>query len=364
MMQNTKLILLEGLPGTGKSTKCHFLSMQLGREGKPARWMHEVARPHPVLFFDEASLTHAEYHSFLQEYPQCEPILKRMAVFRKETVGIDLLELEWNALHKIGERAIQTLRQYDVWNFPLEKYADVATEKWSYFAQNALQGDAIYILDSSIFQYQIFTYLLKNEQRQLEWFIPRLMEILAPLNPNLIYLYRQNARDTISFLEKLRGTQAMQNTWERDKAHPYYSDKPQGVEGNKRFLMDYAAIAQQLFDRVGCRKTAIEISKEDWGASEDAILAFLGAQRKVYPYALAPSGIFRNEALAQEFEIHDRWMKDPYGKQRALTPKSNNEFYVECLPVVLHYHGPDQIRISGEQICERWTTTGTRFIRI
>lgn len=88
-MENTRLVMLEGLPGTGKSTNSYFLSMQLGRNGKTVKWIHEVARPHPVLFFSEASLTYDEYNSILES----KPILNRIAVFRKTQLELTCLNL-------------------------------------------------------------------------------------------------------------------------------------------------------------------------------------------------------------------------------------------------------------------------------
>lgn len=61
----------------------------------------------------------------------------------------------------------------------------------------------------------------------------------------------------------------MENIWERDKANPYYSDKPRGAEGHKKFLMDYSNIAKQLFDITNCRKTSIEITNQDWKIYEN-----------------------------------------------------------------------------------------------
>ncbi len=46
-----RLILLEGLPGTGKTTNSYRLFEQLVRNGRDVRWLHEVSQPHPVLFF-------------------------------------------------------------------------------------------------------------------------------------------------------------------------------------------------------------------------------------------------------------------------------------------------------------------------
>lgn len=365
-MENTRLIMLEGLPGTGKSTNSHFLSMQLPQEGKTVKWIHEVARPHPVLFFDEASLTYDEYQSIVNKHPQSERILNQIAVFRKQTVGIDLLGIEWNYIDEIGMNAFQALREYDVWTFPLGKYIEVALEKWAFFTETALKkADDVYILDSGVFQYQIFTFLLQNTPyKKMEQFILNLIKIVKPFNPALLYFYRENARDTVDFLEKLRGNEFLEHIWERDKAKPYYKDKPKGAEGHRQFLMDYADIARRLFDMADCRKLSIEITNQDWRAYEDEMLSFLGAERKPYLDVLPPNGIYRNEVLCLDFEVNELLMKDPYGKERILTPKSDCEFYVECLPVILRFDGLDRIIISGGQICELWTTTGTQFVRV
>ena len=60
-----RLILLEGLPGTGKSTNSFKLYEQLSLNGKKVDWIHEVSGPHPVLFFTESCMTKEEYHCWL-----------------------------------------------------------------------------------------------------------------------------------------------------------------------------------------------------------------------------------------------------------------------------------------------------------
>lgn len=49
-MIGTQLILLEGMPSTGKTTNSRFIQVQLERNQINAEWIHEVAMPHPVLF--------------------------------------------------------------------------------------------------------------------------------------------------------------------------------------------------------------------------------------------------------------------------------------------------------------------------
>lgn len=366
-MANTRLILVEGLPGTGKSTNAYFLFRQLEGSGKKVRWFHEVARPHPVLFYDEACLPYKDYESIAKAYPQSAVVLDQIAVFRETTVELDMLELEWNHLGAIGPEVLEKLRTYTVCmkHFP-DQYARIALEKWDCFVKRALEDEeTIYLLDSSLFQYQIFTYLLKNAPvGELEDFIRQLLDKVSPLHPALLYLYRENAEDTIRFLEDLRGERFLEDIWRRDKAQPYYRDKPTGAKGQRQFLRDYARIAGRLFDRANCRKIGIEISGQDWPALEERMLSFLGLERAANHRAFPPDGIYRNEELGFELEVKGLSLTDPTGKERALIAQSDRAFYVDCLPVILRFDETGGATVCGDQICERWTTTGSRFVKV
>ena len=341
-MIDTRLILLEGLPSTGKTTNAQFLQIQLERNGYKTKWIHEVTRPHPTSFFNEAGFTYLEFAKFADA-------LNSVAVFRKNTVGIDLLEVEWNDLYDL-----KSLQEYDTWNFPHEKYKYFALDKWEHFAEEALRTDEIYIIDGSIFQFQIFSFLFENVPYiELESFVNKLFDIIRPLNPSLIYFYRENVEATIRYLENDRGIQYLENMRERDKAWPYYQDKPTGAEGFKQFLRDYARFAELLFDSVSCKKVSIEISNADWNRYENEMLVFL----EIKPL----NGVYINEELNFEIKLDGLKIIDPCGNERKLIPKSANEFYVECLPTVLKFENAEQIVISGMQILERWTTTGTVY---
>src|SRR5262249_32067559 len=52
-MRDTRLILIEGLPGSGKSTTAQWLCHLLEGSGVAARWFHEQDTHHPVYRYDE-----------------------------------------------------------------------------------------------------------------------------------------------------------------------------------------------------------------------------------------------------------------------------------------------------------------------
>ena len=312
-MIDSRLIMLEGMPSTGKTTNSRFIHIQLERNKFNADWIHEVQMPHPVLFLNEVGMSYNEYNKFIKDYPRIADILNEIAVFRESTVGIHLPEIEWYHRDKIDENVYQELREFDVWNFSLCKYKKFALEKWKHFTEAALKDrEKIYVIDSAIFQFQIFTFLFKNRPYQeLQSFINQIEDIIQPLNPCLIYFYRENKDETIDYLERDRGTSYLEYLWQRDKAQPYYEDRPHGVESFKQFLRDYGSMADLLFDSFKTSKKSLEISDGNWDLLEDEMLSFLGLNRIVRPVFFPKNGVYMNKALGFVIKVDGMSIIDP-----------------------------------------------------
>ena len=359
-----RVILLEGLPGTGKTTNSYRLFEQLVRNGREVRWLHEVSQPHPTLFFSEACFTKKEYRLFKEKYPKAAEMLDSIAEVRATTVGIDYLSAARRMPGQEKTAWYQELLQYDGMDFPLERYEPAALEKWEVFVNTALRNDTIYILDSSIFQYQIFTYLLNGaEYSRLARFVHSVMKMLSPLRPALIYLYREKTEDAITFIARKRGVKDLESTWERDKERPYYRDKQQDVTAFFDFLKDYADCASRLYDESECDKLKIEITAQDWSLYETNMLRFLGIARQDAPTYKAKDGTYVNAAFGASFSIQDGIMTDPEGTRRKLSPKSPTEYFIEGLPEVLCFCGDEAVRLCGQPIIPQWSETGTVYTR-
>ena len=217
-------------------------------------------------------------------------------------------------------------------------------------------------MDGSVFQAQIFMFLWNNAPyKKLEKFVGALCEIVKVLNPALIYLYREDTEKAINYFERDRGAAVLDNMWQRDKSRPYYRDKPEGAEGFRHFLKDYASCAKSLFDAYGYKKLSVEVTNGDWKKYENAMCAFLEINNFPNPDFTPPDGVYTNDCLNDKIVVDGLKMTDPNGRDRLLTPKNETDFYVERLPVILSFEKPGRLIISGTQICERWTTTGTVY---
>ena len=359
-----RLIMLEGLPGTGKTTNSYKLYEQLVRNGRDIRWVHEVSHPHPTLFFSEACLTKEEYRLFTEKYPEIVKMLSSIAKIRATTIGIDYLTAARRLPGQEKAAWYQELLQHDVMDFPLERYEPIAYEKWEAFVHAALHDDTIYILDSSIFQYQIFTYLLNGaEYPRLAGLVHSIMDMLRPLHPALIYLYRENIEDSIAFLKKQRGIKDLESTWKRDKGRSYYRNKQQDVTAFFDFMKDYTDFASRLYDESECQKLKIEITAQDWSLYETEMLRFLGIAHQDAPSCQAKNGTYVNAALGTSISIKNGILTDPEGARRRLSPKTPTEFFIEGLPEILCFFGDDIVKLCGQQIIPQWSETGTIYTR-
>jgi hypothetical protein len=97
---------------------------------------------------------------------------------------------------------------------------------------------------------------------------------------------------------------------------------------------------------------------------EDKLLSFLNIKRMPNPHFLPYNGIFKNKTYDFVIKIDNLSIFDPNGNTRKLIPKSNNEFYVERLPVIIRFISSELIIMAGMQIIEKWTEIGLEYKKL
>lgn len=363
------IVFLEGLPGAGKSTNSGLLYRQFEKNGISSSCVHEMLRLHPVLFFNEAFLTKREYEEWCKQYDPGR-IMDTIAKHHESTVGIDLLEVEWHYQDLFSGEAIFKLKEKDAWNFSLNRYVEAALEKWRGFAQEAAkQPEKVYILDSCIFQYQIFSFQLPAAPKEeLFAFIRTLWDIVRELDPHLVYLYRESIEDQFEHIKKVRGDQFFQSIWERDRHNPYYTNRTYSVESYYEFLRDYDQIVRELFKEAPCPKLSLEITEGEWDKYKAELLQFLKINDYPEPNFAFPCGTFRNVELGISMKIEEHkggyQLIDPTGVSRLLYASTETEWYVQDYPVILILNNENKIVIGGGNLTNRWTESGLVFERI
>ncbi|WP_256982191.1 hypothetical protein [Caballeronia sordidicola] len=140
-----RLVIVEGIMGSGKSTTMRFIAKHLQEAGRPAVHIHERTNPHPVRATDELE------HWF-------EPW--------RDTTPEDL--------------------------------ADRALARWTAFVEYTQSSTDIPVLDGQLFHGDLTHLLLMEADTALIWgYIRKLATVIAPLNPFVVYLWQEDVEEAI-----------------------------------------------------------------------------------------------------------------------------------------------------------------------
>jgi hypothetical protein len=219
------VILLEGLPGSGKSTTGQRLQQQL----PSARWVSEMQPEHPVyVFHDRASLN---------------ALLADLAAGRHDDVI---------------ERALA---------------------KWRSFAEETAASGQLQILDSCLFGYLTWTLYPHFDvpPAVVHAYVDQVAEILRPLGPQLIYLHQRDVGAALARIRPARGGRMLEGYENRAVESPF--GKRHGLSGFDGLVVYWQAwreLADAAFERLRLAKLAVDTTEGDWPAYDRAIGAFLG----------------------------------------------------------------------------------------
>ncbi|REK71886.1 hypothetical protein [Paenibacillus paeoniae] len=166
--------------------------------------------------------------------------------------------------------------------------------------------EEIIVLDSIIFQFQIYIFLLAwASYRQLRQFIGRIYTMIEGLSPALVYYYREQVEDTVQYMEKHRGIAFMEGIWSRDRYNPDYEDKHAGAEGYKAFLREHDQWAGRLYESFPYRKLGVDITEGAWDRYPGALSTFLILEENphLHSFGFNADGCYVSANLKREIII-------------------------------------------------------------
>ncbi len=205
-MPPTRLILIEGVPGSGKTTTAQFVRNWLAGHAFRPRLYLEGDLDHPADYESVACLTLLEYTRLLEKYPAQAAILKQHAVFLRGEYFIPYRKLANQSGDQLPAGLIADLAGCEIYDLPVEKHRRVAAERWQDFTTWALAGDSTFIFECCFLQNPLTVLLAKHNlpvEAAVEHVL-RLVEITRPLAPLIIYLDPPDLRATLENAARTR----------------------------------------------------------------------------------------------------------------------------------------------------------------
>jgi hypothetical protein len=184
-MLDTKLILIEGLPGSGKSTTTGYLRAALQRNGFDCRQYLEEDDPHPI-------------------------------------PGLD---------------------------FELKGLSGKVIPLWEAFVEQATQEPAITIIESRLWQNTaMFMYMGGCDTDEIFTLNQQMWNAIMPLSPALLYLDQDDTEEALRRLYTFRGNEWMQWALETTTSYAWFRSRGlNDFAGWVRFFKEWRGVVEELF---------------------------------------------------------------------------------------------------------------------
>jgi hypothetical protein len=222
-MERSRLIFVEGIMGSGKSTTARWLARLFRRTGISAQPVPE-ARPHPTNVF--RTLPH----------------------WKQPWLDLTAEEL--------------MIRSYANWQALVTRF---------------LSDPRIFVFDGQLFHGDFTCLFLMNcPPQRLQQYVHTVLQMAQPLHPMLIYCYQADVDQALDRIGAERGQGWVESQVAWKVASPYGEQRGLvGIEGWKQLYQDYRKLTDMCFQTLAIPKIAIETSAGEWSSYQTRICTFL-----------------------------------------------------------------------------------------
>jgi hypothetical protein len=310
-----QIILVDGIPGSGKSVVAQTIKRRMRESDQHVRWWYEEELGHAIYLFRDA------------------------ATLRRVTANL------FSGAH--------------------EGVVAAALEKWGSFAAEARHAGTTVIADGTFFGYLTWMHhYLDRPEAEARVYVRGIQEALASVRPRLIYLRQRDVAATMRNVLAVRGPgwaeRAIGKAVESPYGRAHGLNRVDGFEGLTRFWSDYQALEEGLFDDARLAKLAVDVAVGSWAPVEATIAAWLDlpAARAIDPGDLGRfAGVYRAtdgsvahvELAGGSLCVHGLHQVWP-GQQ--LIPLGGDAFEVLSLPFTIRFDGA-AMRVEGPELLGR-----------
>jgi hypothetical protein len=280
-MATSKLILLEGIPGSGKSSAGSFVQGMLERQGLAVRFWREGDFDHPADFEGVAGLSAAHYQDLLARFPHLAGLLQQHTAVRGADYLLSYRKLQHNHPEAMPQALVDELAGSDVYDgLPMAEYCRLALDRWRAFCQAAAQSDTVTILECCLLQNPLTVLLARHDAdpQAAREHIAQIAALIQPLHPLAIYLSPFDARAALDRVRAERPAEwADFVTWYLTEQAYGQTHPVTGWEGVIQFYVMRQKLEVELLAGLPLPSLVIEHAGQEWERCNMAIVQFLSA---------------------------------------------------------------------------------------
>ncbi|MBU3176764.1 hypothetical protein KPL47_10305 [Clostridium estertheticum] len=186
----TKLIIVEGLPGAGKSTTAQIVYDIYKEKGITTELYSEGNYNHPVDFDGVAYFNSNDFNILEQSHSTSRDVLNRIKIKFYNGYLIPYRKAIEEQQIPFEEKLFNIITKNDIYELPIEIHIELIISRWKDFVNKYINEDKVVIFECCFIQNPITVSMVRNNSPKdvTMNYINSLTEIIMPLEPVLIYL--------------------------------------------------------------------------------------------------------------------------------------------------------------------------------
>lgn len=278
-MPKTRLILLEGIPGSGKSAAGARLQASLEEAGLAVKFWHEGDFDNPADFEGVACLSGSQCRRLSLHYPEVTRLMREHLTVRGDDHLIQYRKLQALYPEQLPEKLIAELSGYDVYDgIAMQDYCRLALQRWQDFEKSAEASNGITILECCFMQNPLTVMLARHnaDPQAVRGHVKKIARIIEPLTPLVIYL---QPCDVGAALHRVRTERTREwadfVTWYLTGQAYGMAHHLEGYAGVIRFYEMRQKLEVGLLHDLCLRSLVVEHSGTEWDHCYAEIVAFV-----------------------------------------------------------------------------------------
>ena len=202
----TQLILVEGIPGSGKTSAAQFIAGWLTARGFENALYLEGDWAHPADFESVACLDWAEYQQIKTQFSDQVEFLDQQVTVDDGNYFFSYRQIEHENEDQVPQSLIEALARYEIYELPIEKFKQLLKARWQAFASRAAQEEHIFIFECCFLQNPLTMCLGRNAEtiESSQDFVLEIAERIRNLDPCLVYLNPGDVETTLQRVAQTR----------------------------------------------------------------------------------------------------------------------------------------------------------------
>lgn len=190
----SKLILVEGLPGSGKSTTARLIHDILIENGVNAELYMEGNLDHPADYEGVAYFTEEDFEDLLLESGSLSKVFQDWITVKRGRRLLPYVKIKSELGSGFPDELFAAISKEDVYELPLKENIAVIAESWTEFARKAESENKIYVFECCFIQNPITVGMVKYgapDEVSIEY-VRKLGDAVKFLDPLLVYVKQED----------------------------------------------------------------------------------------------------------------------------------------------------------------------------